>query len=507
MLRESTNGRSAGNNRAMWYAGVAVFVVLGVVLGFTTFPLFVRFGFAAAIAVIAAPFVVAVFVGAVPEFFSGVRGLRKDFGWRETCLALLFLSAATFEVRTSYEALSQPLDAWAILRLGPEMIVALILALRIATGKSSLKYLFSGLPAWLAVFCVVALASTAWSIVPSWTFYKSAEYLLDVLVGVVIYESITGAEDWLRILNWIWILYAIETSIPWLGAIFSPANAWDDLGRLKADFPLIGANNIGTTGALLLLVSISRLLWHDRRGGNRKWYWAVFIFGMASMLVAQTRNAIAGFVVGLIVIMIFAKRKWLGFALAAIGTPLFLLTSTGPIVETYLRRGQNDEAIHGLTGRLDWWIYAWQRLSLHPLTGLGAFAGGKFGVLAKVGAIDAPYLHSDWLEVAVGTSFWGVLPFVVALVGTWWFLGRGAYDKHLRPLERELAVECIGIVALLTVHSFLNNELSWHPPLLFLAVLGYAEWIRRKLKREGETVARSRLSLHRELSPPLASRV
>jgi hypothetical protein len=45
-------------------------------------------------------------------------------------------------------------------------------------------------------------------------------------------------------------------------------------------------------------------------------------------------------------------------------------------------------------------------------------------------------------------------------------------------------VECLGVMALLTLHSFFNDELAWHPPLMFLALLGYAEFLRRKLKTD-----------------------
>jgi hypothetical protein len=51
-------------------------------------------------------------------------------------------------------------------------------------------------------------------------------------------------------------------------------------------------------------------------------------------------------------------------------------------------------------------------------------------------------------------------------------------------MERDLSVECIGVMGMLTVHSFFNNELCWHPPLLFLAVLGYAEFLRRRMKEQ-----------------------
>jgi len=40
----------------------------------------------------------------------------------------------------------------------------------------------------------------------------------------------------------------------------------------------------------------------------------------------------------------------------------------------------------------------------------------------------------------------------------------------------------IGVMTMLTVHSFVNVEMTWHHPTLFLMILGWAEFMRRRLK-------------------------
>lgn len=467
------------NPAVLWSMGLAGFFIVGTLISAVTFPLMVRYGSFIAAVVIGGPIVLVVSIYAVPQFFSGWRSLRMSFGWQEWLWVLLFLSATTFAVPDVNQSLDERLDSWAFLRIGIELIVAIVIAFRMSSGKSSLRYLFSGLPAMLTAFCGIALVSTVWSVYPPFTLFKSLEYLLDVVVLAVILESVRSAEDFIKLLNWTWVVYAMETGIAWVGAVVFPAYAWDDLGRLQSVYPKVGANNIGTTGATLALVAISRLLWRDRKS-DYAWYFVVLLYGMASLFVSQTRNAIAGFMCGLFLLLVFDKRKWIVAVLAGTGIPLLLLTPVGTLVETYLRRGQSDEALHSLTGRLDWWVYAWQQLSYHPFTGLGAFAGGKFGVLAKLGVTDASYLHSDWLEILVGTSFWGILAFLPAVIGTWWFLGKGIRASWLGSAERQAAVECFAVIGMLTVHSVFNNELCWHPPLLFFVVLGYAELLRRR---------------------------
>jgi O-antigen ligase len=480
----------------------ASFVCLGLLLSAISFRLFVRFGFLAAIIVVAVPIMLGAAIAALPELIRSVRSLKKGFAWQHCLWLLLFASAMDFRVRDYHDAIARPVDAWAVLRIGPELIVAVWLAYRWASGKSSLRYLFAGLPGTLTVFCTLALISAFWSVSPPWTIFKSLEYLLDLTVLAVILESVHSAEDYLKVLNWTWVLYALETSIAWVGAVVSPANAWDEDGRLRALYPLVGANIIGTTGALLTLVAISRLFWPGKRT-DRAWYWTVCFFGIATMLVAQTRNAIGGFLLGLLVVCLFARRLWIAGAFVAFATPILMFTSAGGVVWTYLRRHQADQSLHSFTGRLDWWEYGWQQLAQHPYTGLGAFAGGKFGVLAKLGLAEATFLHSDWLDIAVGMSFWGVLLFAAAVVGTWWVLVKVYRSSSYSGLERQLAIECAGVMGLLTLHSFFNNELSWHCPLTFFAVLGYAEFLRRKTQHQRHRVAFESVSATGSLHPPL----
>jgi len=502
----------SAKNQNLWQGSVAVrsatifagFALFGWLLSMAIFELFARFGIAGTTAlVVALPLAFVIGVGALPELFSGIHSLGQSFGWQEWLWALLFISAMTFEVGNVHEMMNSPLasNKWVVLRLGSELIVAFLLAWRVVSGKNSLRYLFTGLLGFMGLYCLICLVSTTWSIVPLFTFFKSAEYSLDVVAAALIFESASTAEDYVKLLNWTYIVYALEVGSAWVGAVISPTDAFDEMGRLSGTFPMIGANGIGTTGAILTLVCISRLLSRDSSKGGRAWYWAVIVFGVASMIVSHTRNAVGGFILGLAVILVLTKKKWILFALASLVTPLLALTPIGAIVVTYLRRGQDNDALRGLSSRTDFWAYAWEQLTHHPLTGLGAYAGGRFGVLEKIGRIDTGALHSDWVDTLVGTSFWGVLALLAAVVGTIWFLLRGKFSSRLNALERGLTVECTGVMAMLTLHSFFNDEFAWHPPLMLLAFLGYAEYLRRKL-RTLESTPLTHVVTRREMRAP-----
>jgi O-antigen ligase len=261
-----------------------------------------------------------------------------------------------------------------------------------------------------------------------------------------------------------------------------PQDAWQPpLWRLSGVFPVEGSNSVGTTGAVLAVVAVSRLLWRKDRT-SRSWYTVLFTFGFITMLASQTRNAIAGFLFGVGVLLLASKRTRVGLLLALILVPLLLFTGVGDLTWQYLERGQDEGRLASLTGRVGWWSFAWQQVMRHPWTGLGAYAGGRFSVMGELGLGGVSNLHSDYVEILVGTSFWGLLPFLAALLGTWWFLARNLRNSSAGPLERRLTLESLGVIAVLTVHSFFNTDLIWHAPLFFLLVVGYAEFVRHKAR-------------------------
>jgi hypothetical protein len=121
------------------------------------------------------------------------------------------------------------------------------------------------------------------------------------------------------------------------------------------------------------------------------------------------------------------------------------------------------------------------------LTGLGAWAAGRFGVLAKLGHKMTATMHSDWVEVIVGTGIWGIIPIFIVIVWTWWILLRFIRNPELHGLDADLGLEAIAVLSVLTIRMFFMTEISWHSPLSFYVPIGYAEYVRRRAKYGGAT--------------------
>ena len=45
-----------------------------------------------------------------------------------------------------------------------------------------------------------------------------------------------------------------------------------------------------------------------------------------------------------------------------------------------------------------------------------------------------------------------------------------------------MILEAVAVLAVITIHSIFNDELTWHAPLLFMVTLGCAELLRRRQK-------------------------
>jgi len=266
----------------------------------------------------------------------------------------------------------------------------------------------------------------------------------------------------------------------WIGAAIWPSQALDELGRLSGIWPIVASNSIGVSGAVISIVAMSRFMARGVKKSDRIAYGLLFLFGFISLVASQTRNSLAGFIFGAFLVLVYERRIWIGAVAAAVAVPAIFLTSLGPKLWEFILRSQTETQVEDLSGRKVWWSYAWDLVSQHPLTGLGAYAAGKFAILGKLGAGEASQIHSDWLEVMIGTSFWGLIPFTIAFLGCWWILGRSYWDRSQSDDERELTTEIVGVLGIIAVRSFFNVEMSWHAPFLYLAVIAYAEFLRRK---------------------------
>lgn len=402
--------------------------------------------------------------------------------WWHWIWLLSLSSSFVFRYRSASEISQTPFDSLAALRLGPEVIVACILLARLVFRKPDWgPSMTHGIVGAMAIFGAVCLTSSIWSVKFSWTMYKSLEYLLDLSIIALILAIVRTSAEYKSFIDWTWVIAGFTLAWTWIGLPIWPAQTWFEESRLSGAYPIVSSNELGDTGAILILVAAIRYWPLVGQSKHKAFYILTALLGTVTMIAAQTRSAFAGLAIAALVVLYFAGRTRYAIWGAIMGVPAVIFTSLGPKIMTYLQRDQSAEELTTMSSRLDWWSIGYKMFMQHPFTGLGAYAGSRFAVLANVGA---PQLHSDWLEVIVGTSIWGLTPFVIALVWIWAILIRYYRGHWLSVEDKQLTLEMIGVMAIITIHSFVNVEMTWHHPTLFLMILGWAEFMRRRLKAQ-----------------------
>jgi len=423
-------------------------------------------------------------------FRQGGRKLRHLFqnvAWWQWLWLLIWASGFVLRERDANAIQDQPADAAATYRILLVVCVGLALLLRLGLRRTLwLESLFRGIVGALTAYGLLSLLTTLWSVYPALTLYKSLEYLVDLALLAAILVTVRSTREYKRLFDWTWALYAFLLATVWLGLLVAPKLAWEEgfytgvLGhRLVGVLPEQDYNRVGDIGAILCLITLSRLLSTVKQRGSRFTYICVFIASFAAVILSQTRSALAGFIVGAFLLLFFSKRIGFTAFLAFVIVPLIALTGTGAVLWTFLARGQEHQQLASLSGRMDWWVAAWNVFLQHPLGGLGAYAAGRFAVLNKLGFQHTSTLHSDYLEVLVGNGILGPIPILASLGACWYMFVRSLRRLGADTLERQLTLEAVAVLALLSVRSVVMTILVAHPPLHFLVVLGWAEFLRR----------------------------
>jgi hypothetical protein len=463
-------------------AGPVAIIAGGLLLGvLIAYLAYASSGFGPVLVLLALPVAIAVVVVALPNTKTKLFALAGKLTWWHLLWLLIYMSGMVFRfARDVQAARAEAIDSVAMLRIAPEVIVLAVLLVRLVLRKPNwLGSLFRGLVGALAFYALACLMSALWSVYPEWTLLKSGEYLIYVMFMATVLVTVQSSEEYSSLFNLTWTFLGVDLLWTWTQTLIW-ADAWDQWGRLTGVFPIEAANVVGEVGAFVAIVALCRLLPLDgERRPDRAWYLLVLVLGGSALLASQTRNDLAAFLFGFGLIILVSKRLRLGAALAAATIPVIAVAGLNSTVYDYLTRGQSEKEMSSLTGRMAWWSFAWDQFQHHPFTGLGAYAAGRFAILGKLG-LDMGSLHSDYIETMVGTGLLGLVPLLAALIGAWWLLVRFVRDRSLTSMERQLAYESIGVLGVVTLHSFFNVEIVWQAPLAFLAVLGYAEFLRRK---------------------------
>jgi O-antigen ligase len=345
-----------------------------------------------------------------------------------------------------------------------------------------MRTLGGGIVGLLGLYCALALVSTAWSIYPLWTLYKSAEYLVDVALAAAIVSEIKTVKGIKSLVDLTWVLYGLLLVSVIVGALLWPSQAVaQGVGlislRLQGVMPLLSANSVGDTAATLFVVAFCRLL---LLGHDRFFYWTVLSLAFIVGVLAQSRSPIAAAAMAILVILLCSRRIIPALLILLVSFSFYWYFSD--VIVAYLIRGQSPEAVASLTGRVGWWATAFSFIEQKPLLGYGAYAGSRFMVLSSLGLGIVSTLHNAWVEILVNSGVIGSAPVLLAFIGVCLVYARLLVSGMKSRVEMLVLLESAGMLTIEIVRSIFSSGLVLHPSTIFVLTVIFADVYRTRLR-------------------------
>ncbi len=212
--------------------------------------------------------------------------------------------------------------------------------------------------------------------------------------------------------------------------------------------PLGSPAYLGAFCVLALPLTAGFILNRDESGGWRLGAGAAAAVGIVALLASQTRSALLGAGVGLVLLLPALTRRihwwWLAGA-AVVLVALVAITPAG-------RRGVEalDLGSEAWAGRLAEWEVGWRVLTTHPLVGVGPEGYRVAFPLAVDEDYEARYgrrvipdrAHNGALDVGLALGVPGLLAYLVGAGWLLWRAGRGASTRE--PLKAGLSAAVAG---------------------------------------------------------------
>lgn len=410
------------------------------------------------------------------QTFMNDNLITTEYSWKKLKLIwiIAFIAGFTLVARDSETARETLIGFGQLHRITGITILGVIFILFFIRQPSVLlKSIFF----FLSLFCLWQITTAAWSNYPSWTIYRSAEYL--IVIGVTAYVANSIKDSPLLFFKWInltWFLVGLLLLSVWLAVIIFPNLALvPSKGiipfMIGGVYPRINPNSVSAYAAIIGIVSFVRLNYSS----EKKWK-IFFLLAIITMILSQGRSGMVGFALGIIIaIMLIRKASWALIIATLIGIMISYFAFDELFWE-YFRRGQTERQFIFLSGRVTAWQYAYDSFIQHqPLTGFGAYSAGRFLVLGDF--LGWSSLHSTWVELAVGIGIPATLFFALIIIYAWIALVKFCVANYKNEYNIYF-IEIASVFTVLIVRSFFTTQFIIHSDFVFFLIMGTVFYIK-----------------------------
>ena len=242
------------------------------------------------------------------------------------------------------------------------------------------------------------------------------------------------------------------------------------LGELIMRAPWAHSNYLSAIGALVASFALAWAL-EAKAKSHRIFLIVLFLMGISGTVLASGRQGVIILLASVSVLLWFRRRVLFTIAIGpAIAVTLWLNWESA--VEVFARG--RPENLLTLTGRVGWWQSALDAWVVHPWTGYGFGAGGRFVALANIGRSQTSNVHSGYVETLVGVGLLGAIPLLLAVViVAAWSLG-ALRDGRDVPFAIIIVPMAIHTSVAQGFGGWLNAEF-----VLLVCLVGITDWWRR----------------------------
>jgi O-antigen ligase len=269
----------------------------------------------------------------------------------------------------------------------------------------------------LLLFGLWALATTAYSITPFYTFAAALGFLGMWVIAVVFASTFDARRGLLWVTSALLamsaaslVLYAVAPDIAMV--------AYENAAVLRLGGIFGNANQVGEIAALAMLLAF--VVWFDLRSAAG---WALLLAATplcaACLLLSQSRSSMLGLAAGVGVVVLRRHPIWLLPAIA-VGAALGAIVHTYPnavdVLIGLVARSGNVAQVTTLTGRTEIWQFVMSAIAKAPVLGYG-FASTR--ELIPAGHAFAygwttTSAHNLWLQAWVTTGAVGLFLIVLS---------------------------------------------------------------------------------------------
>ena len=374
-------------------------------------------------------------------------------------LLALVASTLVWRGRTTAQIDTNPLD-WAaqvrILLLAGAALYALGVLVHTSRRPNFLPLSLK----LLALYVAVALASALGSPQPLQALYFAAE-LVAVLVVAVAAVALVGSQAGHVMLRIVFGFIFVLVAIIWIeAAVFR--QVWTPTPgvfpyTLEGYRPNFASNTVGLLGALLVIWNVGRFTSGVRNGAPRLLPLSVATLGFVTLLASQYRTGIVGLAFAAFAVLVLRRKARPAFAVMSIALVAALVIGWGTIVagaEETFRKGQADEQVESVSGRLDYWKAAIPLIEERPVLGSGLKVGTRL-TGTSIG-LNLAGTHSTWVDALLGTGVVGASILALAFLAALAFSGRQAFLRRDDPL----LATCFALLCLLFVRSLTSSSIE-----------------------------------------------